>query len=72
MAAAAGEQRSLESALAATLEDLELSFSLRKERRTALKSYLKKEDVFGVLPTAYGKSLIYQLALLWLVVVLSY
>ena len=41
---AAGEQRSL--------EDLKLSFSLRKEeQRTALKSFLKKEDVFGVLPT---------------------
>ena len=42
MAAADGEQRSFESALAATLEDLELSFSLRKEQRTALKSFLKK------------------------------
>uniref|UniRef100_A0A8C9YH23 DNA 3'-5' helicase n=1 Tax=Sander lucioperca TaxID=283035 RepID=A0A8C9YH23_SANLU len=31
---------------------------------TALKSFLKKEDVFEVLPTGYGKSLIYQLALL--------
>ena len=61
-AAAAGKQRSFESALAATLEDLELSFSLRKEQRTALKSFLKKEDVFGVLPTGYGKSLICQLA----------
>ena len=38
---AAGEQ-SFESALSATLEDLELSFSLRKEQRTALKSFLKK------------------------------
>ena len=59
------------------LEDLELSFSLRKEQRTAQKSFLKKEDVFGVLPTGYGKSLIYQLAslpssLLCLVVALSY
>ena len=60
--AAAGEQRSFESALAATLEDLELSFSSRKEQRTALKSFLKKEDVFVVLPTRYAKSLIYQLA----------
>lgn len=52
MAAAAGEQ-SFESALAATLEDLELSFSLRKEQRTALKSFLKKEDVFVVLPARF-------------------
>ena len=56
----------MESALAATLEDLEFSFSLRKEQRTTLKSFLKKEDVFGVLPTGYGKNVIYQLALLWL------
>ena len=62
MAAAAGEQRSFESALAATLEDLQLCFSLRKEQRTVLQSFLKKEDVLGVLPTGYGKSLIYQLA----------
>ena len=72
MAAAAGNS--------GLLEDLELSFSLRKEQRTAQKSFLIKEDVFGVLPTGYGKSLIYQLAplvgklmvLLWLVVALSY
>ena len=51
MAAPAGEQRSFESALAATLEDLEFSFSLREEQRTALKTFLTKEDVFGVLPT---------------------
>ena len=60
MAAAAGEQRSFESALAATLEDLQLSFSLRKEQRSALQLFLKKEDVLGVLPTGYGKSLIYR------------
>ena len=64
MAAAAGNR--------GLLEDLEFSFSLRKEQRTALKSFLKKEDVFRVLPTGYGKSLIYQLALLCLVVALSY
>ena len=78
MAAADGEQRSFESALAATLDDLELSFSLRKEQRTALKSFLKEEDVFVVLPgqiqklnlssnvsSAVGKTL-------WLVEALSY
>ena len=47
--AAAGEQLSFDSALAATLQDLKLTFSLRKERRTALKSFLEKKDVFGVL-----------------------
>ena len=56
MAAAAGEQLSFDSALAATLQDLKLSFSLRNEQRTALKSFLEKKDVFRVLPTGYGKS----------------
>ena len=49
MAAAAGEQLSSDSALAATLQDLKLTFSLRKEQRTALKSFLKNKDVFRVL-----------------------
>ena len=31
-------------------------------KRTSLKSFLKKEDVFGVLMTGDRKSLIYQLA----------
>ena len=60
MAAAAGEQLSFDSALAATLQDLKLSFSLRNEQRTALKSFLEKKDVFRVLPTGYGKSLILE------------
>ena len=58
MAAAAGEQLSFDSALAATLQDLKLSFSLRNEQRTALKSFLEKKDVFGVLPIGYGKSFV--------------
>ncbi|XP_055053684.2 ATP-dependent DNA helicase RecQ-like [Misgurnus anguillicaudatus] len=62
MAAAAGEQLSFEAALAATLEDLNLCFSLREEQITLLKSFLSNKDVFGVLPTGYGKSVIYQLA----------
>ena len=41
MAAAAGEQLSFDSALAATLQDLKL--------RMALKSFLEKKYVFGVL-----------------------
>ena len=49
MAAAAGERLSFDSALAATLQDLKLTFSLRKEQRTALKSFLEKKDVFIVL-----------------------
>ena len=38
MAAAAGEQLSFDSALAATLQDLKLTFSLRKERHWSLSS----------------------------------
>ena len=49
MAAAAGERLSFDSALAATLQDLKLTFSLRREQRTALKSFLEKKYVFGVL-----------------------
>ena len=57
-AAAGGEQLSFDSALAATLQDLKLSFSLRNVQRTALKSFLEKKDVFRVLPTGYGKSFV--------------
>ena len=49
MAAAAGERLSFNSALAATLQDLKLTFSLRKEQRTALKSFLENKYVFRVL-----------------------
>ena len=49
MPAAAGERLSFDSALAATLQDLKLTFSLRKEQRTALKSFLEKKYVFVVL-----------------------
>ena len=49
MAAAAGERLSFDSALAATLQDLKLTFSLRKEQKTALKSFLEKKSVFRVL-----------------------
>ena len=56
------QEQPFELALAATLGDLKLQFSLREEQKTALKLFLEKRDVFGVLPTGYGKSLIYQLA----------
>ena len=49
MAAAADKRLSFDSALATTLQDLKLPFSLRKEQRTALKSFLEKKDVFRVL-----------------------
>lgn len=62
MAARSEFTASFDLALAATLEDLNFHFPLRDEQITALKCFLEKKDVFGVLPTGYGKSLIYQLA----------
>ncbi len=41
----AGEQLSFDLALAATLEDFKLNFSLKLEQRTALESFKKKEDI---------------------------
>ena len=58
----ATSKQSFESALEGITKDLKLNFSLKKEQITALKSFILKRDVFGVLPTGYGKSLIYQLA----------
>lgn len=56
---AAHREQSFDLALAATLDDLKIHFSLREEQKMALKLFLwEKRDVFGVLPTGYGKSLI--------------
>ena len=56
------EHQLFETALAATMNELGLAFYLKEEQKTALESFLCKKDVFAVLPTGYGKSLIYQLA----------
>ena len=37
-----------------------LKFQLKKEQKTAVKSMLMYRDVIPVLPTGYGKSLIFQ------------
>ena len=74
-AAAGGERLSFDSALAATLQDLKLTFSLRKEQRTALKSFLEKKYVFVVLINYIVKAVALTTSpssLLWLVVALSY
>ena len=74
-AAAAGEQLSFDSALAATLQVLKLTFSLRKEQRTALKSFLEKKDVFWDLINYVVRAVALTTSpssLLWLVVALSY
>ena len=42
----------------------DLGFILKSEQKEAVKSLLRGRDVFGVLPTGFGKSLIYQLFVL--------
>ena len=66
MAAAARSYDPLEKALSSVLQGLNsLGISnLTKEQRQALFLFSKGKDTFAVLPTAHGKSLIYQMALL--------
>ena len=66
------EHQLFETALAATMNELDL----KEEQKTPLESFLCKKGVFAVLPTVYGKSLIYQLAPLvakrmWFIVVIG-
>ena len=42
----------------------ELGFVLKPEQKNTVESLLRGKDVFGVLPTGFGKSLIYQLFVL--------
>ncbi|MCI5136784.1 MAG: hypothetical protein D3920_17365 [Candidatus Electrothrix sp. AW2] len=44
------------------LEDIDSTFILKEEQRNAIKAFVDRKDVFAVLPTGSGKSLIYQLA----------
>ena len=39
----------------------DLGFVLKAEQKEAVESLLRAKDVFGVLPTGFGKSLIFQL-----------
>ena len=55
------EHQLFETALAATMNELDLAFYLKEEQKTALESFLFKKGVFAVF-LLYGKSLIYQLA----------
>ena len=41
--------------------NLKFTLQLKPEQRNAVDYLLKKEDVLAVLPTGYGKSLIFQL-----------
>ncbi len=62
--AAVPEQVSVDAALAQVLSKLERISSLKEEQRTTLKAFLDGNNVFALLPTDLGKSLIYQVALL--------
>ena len=57
--AAAGELRCVDS----VLEDIGSAFILKEEQRKANKAFVDRNYVFAVLPTGFGKSFIYQLAL---------
>ena len=52
------------------LEDIHSAFILKEEQRNAIKAFVDRKDVFAILPTGSGKSLIYQLALVTYYVVL--
>ena len=42
----------------------DLGFVLQVEQKEAVESLLRGKDVFGVLPTGFGKNLIFQLFVL--------
>ena len=58
--ATAGELRCYDSAIESVLEDMDSTFILKEEQRNAIKAFVDGKYVFAVLPTGFGKSLIYQ------------
>ncbi|KAI8487974.1 hypothetical protein Bbelb_344220 [Branchiostoma belcheri] len=61
MAAAQLDSR-VDSAIASVLQELDGITSLKPEQVDALKSFVCGRDVLALLPTGFGKSLIYQIA----------
>ena len=55
-------QTKMDAAIASVVDGLENISFLNEEQTIALKAFIEREDVFAVLPTGFGKSLIYQLA----------
>ena len=53
---------SMDVARASVVDGLNNISSLKEGQTIALKAFIEKEDVFAVLLTGFGKSLIYQLA----------
>ena len=43
------------------LEDIDSTFIFKEEQRNAIKAFVDRKDVFAVLPTGSGKSLMYQM-----------
>ena len=52
------------------LEDIDSAFILKEEQRNAIKAFVDRKYVFAVLPTGFGKSVMYQLPLVTYYVVL--
>ena len=62
MASPAASCESVELAIQTVVNNTPGLISLKPEQQQALSSFLQGRDVFGYLPTGFGKSLIYQLA----------
>ena len=52
----------INTAISAVISEMDPIITLKEEQRYALAEFLSKKDVLAVLPTGFGKSLIYQLA----------
>ena len=52
----------IDAAITLVISQLDNISSLKEEQSLALKAFLRGKAVFGLLPTGFGKSLIYQLA----------
>ena len=68
--ATAGELRCVDSAIKSVLEDIDSALILKEEQRNAIMAFVDRKDVFAVLPTGSGKSLIHQLAPMVYVIVI--